>query len=350
MSNLFRLLVAVALYMLTVPYGYAASKDRPVAEKPQITVIYDAFGKKSDFKKDWGYAALVEIGGKRILFDAGDNGDVFKANVKAAKVNLRNIDFVVLSHRHGDHMAGLNKILEANPKVKVYAPKEGFGVYGSSLPSAFYRKDAGLPEEYRYYSGNPPEIMKFGTAWEKANFQLIDQTTEIMPGIWLVALVSEVTGTKELKELALAIDTPEGIVLVTGCSHPGIESFVQEASKINPKIQLIAGGFHFVTASDEMIAKMVAALHDKWRVNYIAPGHCTGEPAFNALRQAFGDHYVYAGLGTTIRLDTSSLAGATHGSDAALNGNELKVYRQLAAEGHDVRYPLLANAAGHHHH
>jgi 7,8-dihydropterin-6-yl-methyl-4-(beta-D-ribofuranosyl)aminobenzene 5'-phosphate synthase len=90
-------------------------------------------------------------------------------------------DFVVLSHRHSDHMAGLTYVLSLNPTVKIYAPKEGFGIYGSSLPSSFYRKDESLPPPMRYYDGKPPEVMKFGTAWQGANIELIDKTTWRVP-------------------------------------------------------------------------------------------------------------------------------------------------------------------------
>lgn len=175
----------------------------------KITILYDAFGADPTMIKDWGFAALVEVQGKRILFDTGDNAAIFENNVKARGVDLTALDFVVLSHRHADHMAGLSYVLSVNPKVKIYAPKEGFGIYGSSLPSAFYRKDDSLPDEMRYYGGKPPEIMQFGAAWPAANFQLIDQTTEIIPGITLIALISDLPGTKELKELSLAVDTPE---------------------------------------------------------------------------------------------------------------------------------------------
>ena len=91
------------------------------------------------------------------------------------------------------------------------------------LPSSFYRKDQALPPEMRYYDGKPPEITKFGTAWQGGNVELIDKPTEIGPGIILIALVSDSPGTKELLELDLAVNTSEGIVLVVGCSHPGIE-------------------------------------------------------------------------------------------------------------------------------
>ena len=276
----------------------AAGSREP--DRAQITVLYDAFGEASDMQKDWGYAALVEYGGRRILFDTGNNPDILERNAKAKGVDLARLDFVVMSHRHGDHMGGLAHLLRVNPNVKIYAPKEGFGVYGSDLPSTFYRKDPSLPAELRYYNGAPPEIMRFGSAWPKANFQLIDKTTEIAPGIHLIALVSQKTGTLELRELSLAIDTPHGLVIVVGCSHPGIEQIVQAGTAVNPRIHFISGGFHLVTSSDADIDKIVSALRDTFKVDYVAPGHCTGEPAFAALKKAFGDRYLYAGLGKTL--------------------------------------------------
>jgi 7,8-dihydropterin-6-yl-methyl-4-(beta-D-ribofuranosyl)aminobenzene 5'-phosphate synthase len=296
----------------------------------RITVLYDAFGKDPSMRKDWGFSALIEVGGKRILFDTGDNRDIFAANVKAKNVDLTKLDFVVLSHRHGDHMAGLAHVLSVNPTVKIYAPKESFGIFGSSLPSTFYRKAEALPADMRYFDGKPPEVMTFGTAWQGANFELIDKTTEIAPGITLIALVSDAPGTRELKELSLAINTPNGIVLVVGCSHPGIDKIVEAAATINPKIHLIAGGLHLVVASDEAISKIVATLKDTFKVENIAPGHCTGEPTFAALKQAFGDHYIYAGLGTSL---VTSGDGATQrrGEAPALDTDDLISYRRLAA-------------------
>ena len=296
----------------------------------QVTILYDAFGKDAAMKKDWGFSALVEVAGKRILFDTGNDREIFADNVKASGVDLTNLDFVVLSHRHSDHMGGLSHVLSVNPKVKIYAPKEGFGIFGSSLPSSFYRKDESLSPEMRYYDGRPPEIMKFGTAWQGANFELIDKTTEVVPGITLIALVSDIPGTRELKELSLAVNTPEGVVLLVACSHPGIEKIVEATAAINPKTRLIAGGFHLVAAPDDVIAKAVAALKDTFQVENVAPGHCTGEPTFAALKQAFGDRYIYAGLGTTLPLAAGTDAGHRRGENPALEGSDLTTYRRLA--------------------
>src|SRR5437660_3406262 len=231
---------------------------RADSAKAQITVLYDAFGKSSSMQKDWGYAALIEYGGKRILFDTGNNSNLLAQNAKAKGIDLSELDFVVMSHRHGDHMGGMAYLLSVNPKVKIYAPKEGFGVYGADLPSTFYRKDPSLPPEQRYYDGAPPAVMRFGAAWPGANFQLVDKTIEIATGIHLIALVSDKPGTLELRELSLAISTPEGMVIVVGCSHPGIEKIVEAAAKINPRIHFVAGGFHLVVSKDEEIEKIVA--------------------------------------------------------------------------------------------
>ena len=172
--------------------------------------------------------------------------------------------------------------------------------------------------------------MKFGAAWRGANFELIDKTTEIAPGMTLIALVSDAPGTKELKELSLAVNTSEGLVLVVGCSHPGIEKIVEAAAAINPKIHLIAGGFHLVVAPDDVIAKAVAALKDTFKVESIAPGHCTGEPTFAALKKAFGDRYLYAGLGTTLPLGANTGSDLRRGEGPALQQDDLTTYRRLA--------------------
>src|SRR5438477_2431576 len=108
------------LAMLLLVVGCAAASPAPSpakdATRQQITILYDAFGKPSQMEKDWGFAALIEYGGKRILFDTGNNPDILARNAKAKGVDLSKLDFVVLSHRHGDHMGGLDYLLRVNPK------------------------------------------------------------------------------------------------------------------------------------------------------------------------------------------------------------------------------------------
>src|SRR3954470_12256715 len=106
-----------------------ASADHRTRARAKITVLYDAFGEDTVMRRDWGYAALLEYGGQRILFDTGNNPNILARNARAKGVDLAALDFVVMSHRHGDHMGGLAYVLRVNPEVKIYAPKESFGVY-----------------------------------------------------------------------------------------------------------------------------------------------------------------------------------------------------------------------------
>ncbi len=290
----------LSLALLLTPPPSASGIPVPPAPN-RVTILYDAFGGRRGLTRDWGFAALVEYGGKRILFDTGDNADIFERNVKALGVDLRRLDFVVISHRHSDHTAGLRYLLHVNPRVKIYAPREVW-MFGGTLPDTFFRRDSALPDSMRYFAGAPPAPLKVGTPWPEANFSFVDTLTEVAPGMAIVRTISTTPGTLELRELSLVIRTPEGLVVLVGCSHPGIETILEATRPWGEHVHEVFGGLHLVAAPDTTIARLATALHDRWRIDRIAPGHCTGEPAFAALKRLFGDRYVYAGLGTVAAL------------------------------------------------
>jgi 7,8-dihydropterin-6-yl-methyl-4-(beta-D-ribofuranosyl)aminobenzene 5'-phosphate synthase len=289
------LLVGAALLL-----GQRLLASKSAAAGNRVTILYDAFGRPSQMIQDWGYSAFVEYAGKRILFDIGNNPSIFAKNVKAAGVDLRKLDFVVLSHRHLDHTASLSHLLKLNPEIKIYVPRDG--VFGGAIPSKFYRRQDSLPDEMRYFAGRPNEPLTSSTPWLAGKFVMVDSTLEVVPGVHLISLVSESPGTKELPELSMAIETAKGLVVVAGCSHPGIERIVAAAAGIDPKVHGVFGGLHLPTASDPEIARIAAALHDTYKVERIAPGHCTGEPAFYHFRKIWKDRYTYAGVGSVIGL------------------------------------------------
>src|SRR5262249_18082722 len=117
-----------------------------------ITILHDSFGRRGDLRKDWGFAALVEFGGRRILFDAGHDARTFAENTGSLGVDLRSLDFSVISHRHGDHTTGLEHLLRVNPTIAVYTPDETYGApfiraaqrfpYTCSTTTATHRKQS----------------------------------------------------------------------------------------------------------------------------------------------------------------------------------------------------------------
>jgi len=289
-----RILAAVFLCAVALP---CLAQDR-------ITILYDAFGDSKELTKDWGFSALVEHQGKRILFDTGNNAAIFEHNVKAMGVDLTKLDFVVISHRHSDHATGLRYVLKVNPSVTVYVPIDGAnGFGGAPLPPSFFRPDEELPANMRYFDGKYPEHLNVGKLYDGGTFVLVNKLTEVMPGIFLVPTVSQKKGTLELPELTLAIKKPDGLLLVDGCSHAGIEAILEAAIAVDPRTEIVFGGLHLVTTPIEDIDTLVGNLQAKWKVQRMAPGHCTGEPAFARLKKAYGDKYVYAGLGTSITVD-----------------------------------------------
>lgn len=242
----------------------------------RITVLFDDTGPMA---AGWGYSALIEAGGRRILFDTGGSGALLERNVKALGVDLRRLDAVILSHRHDDHIQGASYVLKVNPAVKVYVPLEEFGVFGTSplMVLAPY-----LPPRLRPPSNPVPRAVR------------ISGPTEILPGVRIV-----VTSTSELTELTLVVRTSKGSLLVSGCSHAGIETVLQAAG---PGVTTIAGGLHLINANPDEIDRLIPALKSRWQIQTILPGHCTGLRAIASMQRIFGTRCIVAGAGQATEL------------------------------------------------
>ena len=272
------------------------------AEAPhRVTVIVDAFGDVPAVQHDWGFAALVEYGGKRILFDTGNDADLFARNAEALGVDLTRLDFVVISHRHGDHTDGLRHLLAVNPKVTIYVPDDEY--FGGSVPATFFQRPAtSLPVRMRYFGGRVPATVGHGTPWRDAHFVRVGDRRDVAPGMRVVRNVAAQGPFANLPELSLVIDGPDGQIVVVGCSHPGIESILRSAGAPASPVDLVVGGLHLVTASDAEIERVLGVLTKDLHVKQMAPAHCTGEPAFAALLRHYGDGYRYAGAGSVVGL------------------------------------------------
>jgi 7,8-dihydropterin-6-yl-methyl-4-(beta-D-ribofuranosyl)aminobenzene 5'-phosphate synthase len=274
-------------------------------EPARVTVLYDAFGEPSNLKRGWGYSVFIEHGGRRILFDAGGSSVGFAENVSALKVDLKRLDFVVITHRHNDHTAGLNQVLRENPTVTIYTPAEGAGFdtpTPAPLMNLIRRNVPSVPDDLRYFGGHPPDENHADSPWLGAHFVHIGEPKEVLPGVVLFATRSETPGTREMNEIALLLKTSSGGALFVGCSHPGIERMLETAVKVEPRIYSVLGGFHLVDVSDAQVTEMVIRFRDKWRIERMAAGHCTGQFAFGELVRIYGANFDHAGVGATIAL------------------------------------------------
>jgi 7,8-dihydropterin-6-yl-methyl-4-(beta-D-ribofuranosyl)aminobenzene 5'-phosphate synthase len=289
--------------VLVTTLAIAISSARaPAFQDPQrVTFLYDAFGPASSLERDWGFAALIEYGGRRILFDTGNDAGVFERNAAKIGVDLKRLDAVVISHRHGDHTSGLPYLLKINPDVRIYTPPEG-AMFNSGIPDNFLEREPGLPAALQYFGGQAPQRRQVGTPWPNAKFETITKTTEVMPGFFVLTTRSEKPGTREMNEASLAFRTPRGLVVIVGCSHPGVENILAEAAKIDSRLHLVAGGFHLVGAPPADVERVATTLHDTLRVARVAPAHCTSERGFATFLKRFADRFDYAGVGAVIEL------------------------------------------------
>ena len=310
-------------------FGYGQKNDTVtyVAASNSATILFDAFSKDTKLKKGWGFSTLIEFNGKNILFDAGSNADIFKENVIRLGIDLKKIDLVIVSHAHYDHLNGIDYLLTINPKVKIYFPHDIF--WGAQTLFNATGQDStvkdSLPPALRYFDGKSDvfKVEQSGGRFLHANIEFVKESTEIFPGINLIATKAKYMGyfstypksftpgnfneTKEdvklnnLPELSLSLKTPAGEVLFVGCSHSGVENIILESiTQTNNKVDLVVGGFHLLPFDRKETSRICNMLLNEFKVAKVAPGHCTGHLAFKMLSDLYKENFIYAGLGEKI--------------------------------------------------
>ena len=319
-------IVFLLLYGFSMYSQEGGGPSKPPAANHAL-ILFDAFSKDTSLAKGWGFSSLIQYNGKRILFDAGSNADVFKANVLRLGVDLKTIDFVVVSHAQYDHLNGIDYLLSINPSVKIYFPYDTF--WGA--PSLFNAtgldslvKDS-LPPELRYFDGASTliTIKQAGGRFLHANIEFVKEYKEILPGIVLVPTQAKYMGyfskypkspatgkgtdsNEEVKltnlpELSLSLATDKGEVLFVGCSHTGVENIIRESMlKTQRKVDLLVGGFHLLPFDRQQTIRICDLIQNDLQVTRVAPGHCTGHLGFKLLRNRYNEHFLYAGLGEQI--------------------------------------------------
>ncbi|RPI73426.1 MAG: MBL fold metallo-hydrolase [Ignavibacteriales bacterium] len=238
------------------------------ADTVRITIIYDNNSFIKDLQTDWGFACLVEIGKTKLLFDTGDKGEILLSNMSKLNIDPKEIDLVFLSHFHHDHTGGLSDFLKINSKVKIYYP--------FSFPDQ-------LVETIKNSGAEPFPVSSF---------------QELHTNIFSLG---EINGA--IPEQSLAVRTNKGIVVITGCAHPGIVRILEKAKKdfAEESICLALGGFHLHCLNEEEINKVIHYITDI-EIQSVAPTHCTGSTARKMFDDVFGSDYIEVGAGRIITI------------------------------------------------
>jgi 7,8-dihydropterin-6-yl-methyl-4-(beta-D-ribofuranosyl)aminobenzene 5'-phosphate synthase len=234
-----------------------------------VLILYDNTAARADLQKDWGFAAQIVFRDHSLLFDSGTKPPVLAANMKALGVDPKAFELGVFSHPHQDHLGGLPAAAQLRPGLPVY--------FLDSFPAPLYQFAESL--------GVKPVRVTEGR--------------ELLPGVFTTGTVPGAPS-----EQALVIDTSTGLVVLTGCSHPGIVRMVEAARSLKPSapVRLVAGGFHMTQDSESQIKSVIASLR-RLGVQSILPSHCSGDLAIRLFREAFGDRFLTGGAGTRIPLD-----------------------------------------------
>jgi len=233
----------------------------------QITmfILYDnnLFNKK--LKSAWGFSCLIKLSGRTILFDTGGDSPILLANMEKLGVDPREVDTVFLSHIHGDHVGGLAGFLKKNSQVTLYLP--------ASFPQKF-------KEVLKSLGVKVKEVEK-----GKAVFANVYTSGELGEGI---------------KEQSLIIKTGKGLIVVTGCAHPGVVNVIKKAMDLTgDKVYLILGGFHLAGYYPARIENIIDSFL-KLGVKKVCPCHCTGEKALALFEERYGADYFECGVGRRI--------------------------------------------------
>jgi 7,8-dihydropterin-6-yl-methyl-4-(beta-D-ribofuranosyl)aminobenzene 5'-phosphate synthase len=247
---------------------FAAAAAFDLADQPlRFTVLYDNYLHKEGTKSDWGFSCLIEGAEKTILFDTGTQPQILMHNIGVLNIDLSKVSQVVISHNHGDHTGGLSAVLERNPNVTVFFPV--------SFPPEFGRRVQSL----------------------KAKAQSVDKPIEICRNVYTTGEMGD-----EIKEQSLIIDSPKGLIIVTGCSHPGIVNILKRAQQILDRpIHLVFGGFHLGNTSEAEVQEIIAQFKGL-KVEKCGATHCTGDRAIAMFQKAFGENYLPMGTGKIIEV------------------------------------------------
>ena len=222
--------------------------------------VFDNRKKTKRLSSGWGLS--IYFPEYHLLFDTGESPVFLQQNLHELKIPIDDIAYIFLSHEHWDHTGGMDVFRNGRRTVFVHS----------------------------HFSEDTIEMYRaMGLIVE-----IIDSPSQILPEVYSTGPMGDV-----IKEHSLIIEGKDGLSVFTGCSHPGLDVIVEKVRSFGTHIKLVAGGFHLLDMDDEEIKRIVELLN-KYRVEKVAPTHCTGDRATEIFREVFGEDFVELGGGMEV--------------------------------------------------
>ncbi len=253
----------------------------------KITILYDDNKLDNNLEKDHGFSAFIEFKDHKILFDTGTKEKILIDNAKKLGINLEKVEHVILSHGHYDHTGGANYFIDrakiyAHPKIFEDKYRDSEGKQYIGIPLQFKDK---LKEKVIFNKEKKeilPNTFLSGQVNVKKKSGLYHKTRQGYTNDWMD------------DEQFLTIETQKGLIIITGCSHKGLNNIINHIlANFQKPIYTIIGGLHLKDASTSEIAKNAKYLTNFTKEVYYC--HCTGEKASKIIEKAINGQKVYAG-------------------------------------------------------
>ncbi|HSX03595.1 MAG TPA: MBL fold metallo-hydrolase [Rhabdochlamydiaceae bacterium] len=230
-----------------------------------IKIIYDNCKENHALQEGWGFSALIEADDRKILFDTGNDRNAFFSNMEKMGIDYREITDVVFSHKHGDHTAGCKEILEKlQESCRIYLPK-----------------------------GFPSKLVP-----QNLQIQTVSDFQEIEKNVYSMVLRAGIF----LHEQVLILKMEKGLVIITGCAHPGIINILEAAQKrLKAPLYLVLGGFHLFRKNSRSIEEIVGQFQGL-QVNKVAPCHCSGGTTIERFQETYHQDFYKIGTGSILTI------------------------------------------------
>jgi 7,8-dihydropterin-6-yl-methyl-4-(beta-D-ribofuranosyl)aminobenzene 5'-phosphate synthase len=251
-------LALAAVGLLAGPAPAAAAPGTDTAPPITLTVLYDNTVAVPGTQADWGFSCLIRGTEKAILLDAGMKPEVLFHNLEVLKVDPKEVQIIALSHAHLDHTGALAPfVIRLDEEVQIHSPFD-------------------WPEDYI-----PSTAVR--------------SPLQICRNVYLTGAM----GASPVEQ-ALVLNTADGLVVVTGCAHPGIVDMVARAEEmLDRPVDLVCGGFHLLNKSDEEVKDIIGRFR-ALGVKRVGATHCTGDKQIALIREAYGADFVPLGVGRVL--------------------------------------------------